>query len=392
MNLINGKTLMLDRMSKVKKPFKGKDYTQPKVVSLGGGIGSRSGANPTFPTAGSTVQVDLVANCKKLYARMDIDREAMIAGKTSEQVFIDSTKHEMKSKALRYALDLNRQFYGDGKGSLGRLSVDPATGTTLTFTAATWNENYFMEGDSIEAYADNGSGILDTTTKRAGGPYTITAINPTARTLTIAAAGAAIEIGDHICLGDAGGSNAGNELTGFYSHIDDQSSTIHGVAKGTYFRARGIYKDASGAAVSIDLLNQICEIMTSRSTETPEMIVTSPYQWRIISQLLENSKAYYAKDSDKGKMGFGALEYFSPLGGVLPIHVDRFLPKEKLYFVRPKAFKMIMREDFGWFDDDGTTIMRKADTDGYEARYGGYVEMICEDDSSNGVLDNLAIA
>jgi hypothetical protein len=317
----------------------------------------------------------------------------MIAGKTSEQTFLDLTKHEMKSKALRFALDLNRQLYGDGNGSLGRLYSDPATGTSLVVTAATWNENNFMEGDTIKVYADDGSGVLDTTTVRAGGPYTISAIAPSTRTLTISsAANAAIEDGDHLCLADANCSNAGNELTGFYSHVDDQSSTIHGVAKGTYFRARGIYKDASNVAISVDFLNEVAEYMIHRSTEMPEMLVTSPYQWRILSQILENSKAYYAKDSDKGKIGFGALEYYSPLGGVLPIYADRFCPKEKLYFFRPNSFKMILREDFGWLDDDGTIIMRKADVDGYEARYGGYAELICEDDSSNGVVDNLAIS
>lgn len=383
-NLVNHKTILLDRIEKKKKDFKGKLYVQPKLLSTGGGIGARSGASPTLPTAGRTVQEELQATAKKLYARLDIDREAIIAGRKSEQVFVDSTKHEIKAKAERFALDLARQIYGNGQGSLGLVSA-ATTGAsgTITVTAATFNENYFMEGDRIQLYSDssgNPGSLVGASTVS-----TITAINPTTRVITFDTVDAAAAAGQHLVIE----GNAGNELTGFASHIDDQTSTIHNINKTNYFRARGIYQDASSASISVDLMNQICQTMVSRSVESPKMIVTSPKQWRLISQLLENAKIYYAKDSDKGKFGFGALEYVSPIG-VLPVYADRFCPAEKMYFVNPDSFSWIQREDFGWFDEDGSVLMRQATTDAYEARYGGYSEIICVKDNSNGVLDNLA--
>jgi len=380
-DLVNKKTLLLDRINQRKRNFKGKLWVQPKLLATGGGIGARSGASPTLPTAGRTVQEELQATAKKLYARLDIDREAIIAGRKSEQVFVDSTKHEIKAKADRFALDLNRQFYGNGGGTLGL--VGSATATTIVVTAATWNQNYFMEGDRIQLYAD-ASGIPGALVG-VGTISTITSINPTTRTLTCDSVDAARAAGQHVVLE----GNANNELTGFASHIDDQTSTIHNINKSTYFRARGVYKDASSASVSVDLMNQVVQQMVNVSTEMPKMVITSPKQWRLISQLLENAKIYYAKDSDKGKFGFGALEYISPLG-VLPVYADRFCPEEKMYFVNPESFQFIQREDFGWFDEDGTILMRQATTDAYEARYGGYSELICTCENSNGILDNLA--
>ena len=100
-NQISNMTVLLNRVEQKKRDFKGKNYTQPKGLSYGGGIGARSGASPTLPTAGNTIQGEIVANAKKLYARVDIDREAIVAGKKSEQVFIESTQHEFKSKARR---------------------------------------------------------------------------------------------------------------------------------------------------------------------------------------------------------------------------------------------------------------------------------------------------
>jgi len=383
-DLVNKKTLLLDRINQRKKKFPGKLWVQPKMLATGGGIGARSGASPTLPTAGRTVQEELQATAKKLYARLDIDREAIIAGRKSEQVFIDSTKHEIKAKADRFALDLNRQFYGNGGGSLGLVSsaVTGASGT-IVVTAATWNQNYFMEGDRIQLYADNSGvpgALIGSSTVS-----TISSIAPSTRTLTFDSVDASAAAGQHIVLE----GNANNELTGFASHIDDQSSTIHNINKTTYFRARGVYQDASSASVSVDLMNQLVQQMVSVSVEQPKMVITSPKQWRLISQLLENAKIYYAKDSDKGKFGFGALEYISPLG-VLPVYADRFCPQEKMYFVNPESFQFIQREDFGWFDEDGSVLQRQATTDAYEARYGGYSELICMKDNSNGVLDNLA--
>jgi len=382
-DLVNKKTLLLDRINQRKKKFQGKLWVQPKLLATGGGIGARSGASPTLPTAGRTVQEKLQATAKKLYARLDIDREAIIAGRKSEQVFVDSTKHEIKAKADRFALDLNRQFYGNGGGTLGL--VGSVAGTVVTVTAATFNQNYFMEGDRIQLYADN-AGIPGALVG-VGTTSTITSINPAAgtRTITLDAIDGAAAAGQHIVIE----GNANNELTGFASHIDDQSSTIHNINKTTYFRARGVYQDAASASVSVDLMNQLVQQMVSVSVEQPKMVITSPKQWRLISQLLENAKIYHAKDSDKGKFGFGALEYISPLG-VLPIYADRFCPDEKMYFVNPESFQFIQREDFGWFDEDGTILMRQATTDAYEARYGGYSELICTCENSNGILDNLA--
>ena len=385
-NLINEETVVLSEIKKQMKDFKGKNYTQPKIMSLGGGIGARAGAAPTLPTAGTTVQADLIATCKKLYARVDIDREAIVAGLKSEQVFVDSTKHEMKAKATRFALDLTRQIYGDCYGSLGQLNADPGTATSFVVSAATFVGMgcNFMEGDRIYFYSDN-AGVPNAL--RSGGVRTITAIEPSTRTITVdAALDAALDAADHVVLE----GNLSNEITGLKLHVDAQTGTVHNIVKGTYFRARGIYSDASSAAVSLDLLNQQVEKMVSLSAEYPKMIITSPYQWRILQQLMDNAKVYYTSDDKKGRMGFAALEYISPIGP-MPIYADRFCPTEKLYMLNPSSFSLIMRQDFGWFDEDGTILMRNANTDSYEARYGGYVELICLNDNSNGVVDNLLI-
>ena len=383
-DLVKTKTLLLDRINARKKKFTGKLFVEPKVLSIGGGIGARTGSGPTLPTAGRTIQSELQATAKKLYARLDIDREAMIAGRKSEQVFIDSTKHETKAKATRFALDLNRQLYGTGGGSLGVVSsaVTGASGT-ITLTEATWNQNFFMEGDILQLHADSSGepgSLIGASTKS-----TITIINPATRTITFDTVDASAAAGQHLCIE----GNAGNELTGFAKHIDAQSGTVHAIDKTTYFRARGVYQDASNASVSVDIMNQLIEQMVNVSAEMPKMIMTSTRQWRLISQLLENGKVYYAKDSDKGKMGFGALEYISP-EGVIPVYADRFCPREKMYFINPESFDLIQREDFGWFDDDGKILLRQATTDAYEARYGGYAELICKMDNSNGIVDNLA--
>ena len=50
-----------------------------------------------------------------------------------------------------------------------------------------------------------------------------------------------------------------------------------------------------------------------------------------------------------------------------------------------------MREDFGWFEDDGIFMLRDQNKDVYNARYGGYFELFCSKPNSVGRIRNFVV-
>ena len=108
--------------------------------------------------------------------------------------------------------------------------------------------------------------------------------------------------------------------------------------------------------------------------------------------LLESQKEYQVHPRMpelKGKVSFKGVEFMSTAGAI-PVFPERFMKPEEMYFINDNFMGCHHRPGFGWFDDDGTVLLRAADEDEYEARYGGYYENYIVP-SFHGALRNLAL-
>jgi hypothetical protein len=129
------------------------------------------------------------------------------------------------------------------------------------------------------------------------------------------------------------------------------------------------------------------------------MILTSYTQYRKFQALLEDQKRYdmVTIQSRRGNYGpnlngtvsFSGLQYLTTTGAI-PVLESRFCDEDRMYFLNDDYIKQVRRKGFGWFDDDGTVIMRMADSDAFEARYGGYYENYIIP-SFQARIDNLAV-
>jgi len=73
----------------------------------------------------------------------------------------------------------------------------------------------------------------------------------------------------------------------------------------------------------------------------------------------------------------------------VPVFPERFVEDDRMYFINDNFVTGYHRPGFGWFDDDGTVLLRDASTDSYSARYGGYYENYIVP-SFQGVISGLA--
>ena len=181
-----------------------------------------------------------------------------------------------------------------------------------------------------------------------------------------------------------------NELDGLEGVIAATSGTYKGISIAR--RWQSFSKDASSAALSTDLMNEVVVNVKRQSGESPDLILSSFHQYIKLLNLLEDHKRYQlpARDkSFKAAVSFSGIEYMSP-DGAIPVMASRFVSDEKMLFLNTKHMDIACRPGgFEWFDEDGTVFLRETG-DSYEARYGGYCDFFVNP-HFQGQLDNLAL-
>lgn len=366
----NTANVLLGRIEKA-YDFTGKTKVFEQDIGFQGGVGS--GSIPTF-YPGSYVKVSYDA--AKVYARAQLDRESIKAAQNDEGAFVRMTKEAVKKAVEAYMWNASRILFGElnGDGRLGfgdnstNVTGDGTSGTPYVFviSAATWNEAHWEENNYIN---------IGTETTQ----LVITDVNPTTRAISC--------VGTSSTLSTlAGGPNPlnsavylqnskDNDPTGIRYILSQTSGTLYGATVSRRWKA-AVYADNSASAISVDTLNGDLLEIKRKSGKSPNLIMTSYTQYRKLQNLIESSKQYQLpvkSGSLKGQFAFTGLEFMSD-NGPIPIFPDRFCEPDEVFYLNDNYIKCHHRPDFGWFDDDGTVFLRLADSDQYEARYGGYYE------------------
>ena len=136
---------------------------------------------------------------------------------------------------------------------------------------------------------------------------------------------------------------------------------------------------AGGAGLTTDMLNADLLKIHKACGKTPKMIVMSYTQYGKFLNLLEDKKTIMIEAREKSLQGvFAGFKSiaFDSVGGEIPVVMDRFVEEDRIAYVNDDFIEAHHRPDFGWFDDDGTVFLRSNDDDAYEARYGGYLEIL----------------
>jgi len=379
----NAENVILGRIKKM-QDLGGKGIHRPLIQSIGGGVG-----NGSLPTANEN-KVGLVKleNSKKLYAVVSIDRETMKRAKSDSDSFVRMTKFPVQIAVKSFNRNLTRQIL---KGNLDGTNVGSGellkwqTGNTATsaakvyFDKASTYDLALFEAieigdllDTVDASAcnaivnadaevvdmviiDNGDGYAGT------GTYIEFASAP----------GTAFANNDLLVM-----QNSYNvELEGIKGVISATSGTYKNITIGRRFQSYN--KDASSAALSTDLLNDLVINIKRKCGESPDLLLTSYHQFIKLLNLLEDQKSYNLPARDKkfkGQISFSAVEFMSA-DGPIPVVPDRFMDADEVFALNTKHIELHLTQGgFEWFDDDGTVFLRESG-DSYEARYGGYGEL-----------------
>ena len=361
--------------------FKGSEMRFPVKVTFGGGVGFGA-----LPIANASRMVNVELTRKAAYARMNLDRQTMIASKGREGAFREALQEEVEGKINSFMRAQACAFYNDGSGVLGQFSGN-ATGsaaapviTALATGTYKFRQAFFEESDYIQV-AQGGTVLLSSV-------WEITDVNTTTRVITLARISGgddltAIGAGTHsIALQGSFGSFASPTCPmGLKGVVEFASGSLYTVPFQRRFRSLGVNAQVASVnqAISIDFLNRAQTQTLNLAGEACNIIAPSFNQYEKLLNRLGDNVRYTKLTSEPNKMTSKALVSFDAVsmamtGGEVKIVPTRYAEDDRVYGVNTDKITQYYAENFGWFDEDGNMLDRMKDLDAYEARFGGYYE------------------
>lgn len=355
-------------------------------TSFGGGVGSGS-----IPKANPATYNKMLMTSKKLYATIEVDREAIKAADNDEGAFVRATKEQVKRGVQAWQRNLSRVIFNNslasnGNGRLGSFSGNQTLVSAgvydVVVTTATWKQANFEPKDYVSI---NSSSAL----------YEITAVTPSTKTIRLS-----LNEGADVGLSTIGAGthniymqgSKDNDPTGFSGVVRASSGSVFGITVGYRWQSPSQI-DASSAGITPDDLNKQFLDIKYAFGESPDMFVGSFVQYRKLLNQLEDQKRYMIVQSREsgpnGKFSFQALEYMTDSGPV-PIIAERFVEDDAIYSINSDFIEIHARPDGGWVDDDlSGSIFLRTERDTFEARYAVYLE-VATMPTAHGVIYNLA--
>ena len=370
-NVYNSYNVTLGRIKK-NFNFTGKRKVVAIPQSFNGGVGSG-----TLPSASFPKTEDAIITSKRLYARVQIERESMKASADDKGAFVRAMRYTVQKGVESWMRNMSRTLFGDSTAALAAgenttnvsrtgSSVDPG----IVVLAADTKEANIEENDFWHYDNESGTASLLQVVEYDPDTKTVSLCGSSAGLTALTGVGP-VPTGTFFYMQNS----RDNDPQGLKNTLRATSGSLYSVPVTRRWRA-GVQTDSGASGITTDMLNEDMLEIERKCGKVPTMIVASYTQYRKILNLLEDHKRYPLSPRAanlKGIISFDGVEFMSSRGPI-PIFPERFVEDDALYYLNDSFIECHHRPGFGWFDEDGTVFLRLQDSDDYEARYGGYLE------------------
>lgn len=359
--------------------------------SAGAGVGAGVGG---LPEASQHDFLKAVLTRKTSYARIDLDRQSVEATRDNKGAFVSFLSEYNEVAVTSFNLNAERQIVANDIAGAGALAVGGATADVVlansnefTITLpATSNMYHFQVGHLVNINTEstrlkviNIDHDLKTVTLK-GASTRLTAIMAELATDRL------FEASDAIYM--QGSKDA--ELPGIRGVLLAAPGAVYKTQTiGNNWKSEN--KDASGALISTQLLNEVIVKMFTKTGKNPSVIMMSPTQYTLLLDQLEDQKTYNVPAKEyKGKISYSAIEYQSTTGPI-PIMMNRFVPSAEVFLLDMNEIELHMIDMPKWLGyKDGTVLRDREEQDAYEGRYGVYWDLFVNP-NFQGIIRNLAL-
>jgi hypothetical protein len=359
-------------------PFVGREWVVPIHTGRTKAMGARA-QGATLPTPDSQKYTDYKLSYVGLYGSIKVTGQAIQQMRSDKGAFGRATVLEMEGLRNNFKLDLNRQFLGDGTGTLAT-AASWATATATLSTPVTYdmlNPDVLVDVYDSTLATQKASGVSVTIPAGGFDPSTWTVSKVTLSTTPTGAAANDVIVRS---------GNLNSEITGLSKVVG--AGVLGGIDPAAYPIWQGSVQDnaANGhalRAINESLFQQAIDVAGIAGGEEPRYWFTNQAIRRqfFLFKTAQNRNA----PTKKYDGGFESVEFDGK-----EIFVDRMAPNNKLFGINPSYFYILQTQDPHWIDDDGRILYRDPNrTDSFLADMRYFVNLGCTKRNAQVVVADL---
>ena len=331
----------------------------------------------TLPTPGQQGWADIQDKVRKLYKQIQLTGFSMELSERSVGAYVRLLEAETVGAVNDLRKDMNRQAFGDQRGTLCQITADGTNTVTVD------NLQYLRVGLIVDIMNQSTDAVL-------ASQRTITAIATTTRVVTYSGADVTAVAGTHVLAVEGNWKQEINGLKNITRSDLSQNYILHGIDSSTAGNEYWQAKQADGGNTTFD--EDQGQLMLDRigqeGWETDLILTTRGVRRRYVNTL----KAQKRWNDSSATTLHGGFKYIDYNG--FPLVFDDDCPKQYMFFIRPDDFLWVNLNgmDFKWMNRDGA-ILRKVenpDLDAYKGTLYKYSDLGVQRRKSQGVIYNLA--
>lgn len=356
------------------------------MLGVAQGNGARAEMAP-LPGFGAGVYQDAIVNTKSNYARFIISGQAEVF--STRKAFVDFTMRALKDTKEGLQLDIQRQLWSDGSGTMclinngagyapgaTTVTVDSAYGQLWGSLAA--NTTFLMRNRMVVNFGTENNG---------GNGYTITGITGTTFTFT---PGLQNAIADNAKITRTGSS--GLEIEGWLLATASSAFQNSSLGLGTVYHNidRNLNPDWAGNAVDAAAPLSLTNIRAAKDQlfvrgGDPDLCICSTQVARDYEALLTPNQRFVPPMKLEG--GYSALEHDGT-----PFTRDKDAPVKALNLVTTSSLEWVQRGDPDWQKQGDQILMVVQGFDGKSGTLRWYSNLDCPDPRKQLILYDLTVS
>ena len=354
----------------------------PLHYARNSGIGFRR-EDETLPSAGSQKYKTATFDLAYGYGSVRFTGQAKQKTKSDAGAFIRVVTEELDRVRNDLALDLGRQFYGDGTGAIAKIAS--VAGAVLTLTSDEALQKGFIDLNMVVDI-----GTTSTTSAGKASAVTVTDVDVSAKTVTLSSAGTAAA-NDFVFRSGANDGTGTKEITaGLQALIPTAANTIGGLnAASAGLKWWDNLRDTSGGAISLANLMLNWNKVMARGAKAGNLVsLTSPGLVRRLFATSDFSSNVRFVDSTDLVGGFESISFIAG-GGKVKMVSDRLAPYGSVFFVDKEAIQVYSPGDWDFLAGDGLTIHWDFNKDAYVSNLFRYINLGTRRRNSSLVMSGL---
>ena len=358
------------KISKTTEHVFGKEVKKLAIYGINGGIGAGT-EDGSLPAAKNNRYATMTSTLKNLYGTIEISDKAIRASENNAGAFVSLLNSEMEGLLSASAFNFGRMLFGDGSGVIAKV-LEIEDGIVTLSDVRGIREGMMLDFRTAAGALISGADNREVLIVDAGSE----SIKISGTDLTLSAVPRNSLVTVH--------GSYGNEITGLGAIFDENATTLYGLDKYDNMWLNPYVINTSGTLTELNML-KVIDGVEEKSGDTPDLIVTSWDVRRKLFNVLSANKRVI--DTQELEGGFKAITFNG-----IPVVVDRFCPKNTMYFLNTKDFALHQLCDWQWLEgEDGRILHQIPGKPVYTATLVKYAELMCGRPYAQGALTGITI-